>query len=175
MSETSSFITIAAISSALGIKGWLKVSSFTDPADNILGYEQFFVGKDGQWKLVECEAAREHGKAFAIKLKGCDDRNQAELYRHYQIAVKESDLPKLDADEFYWHQLQGLQVFVDATGQLLGCVSHLLETGSNDVLVVKACEGSIDKRERLLPYRPEVVLSIDLVQGRMTVDWDADF
>ena len=60
----------------------------------------------------------------------------------------------------------------DAERVLLGRVDHLLETGANDVLVVKASEGSIDERERLIPYLPEdVVVSVDLAHQRMEVDW----
>jgi 16S rRNA processing protein RimM len=54
-------------------------------------------------------------------------------------------------------------------------VDHLLETGANDVLVVKACAGSLDDRERLLPYIAQCVQSVDLPGGEMHVDWDADF
>ncbi|HAF90280.1 MAG TPA: 16S rRNA processing protein RimM, partial [Pseudomonas sp.] len=80
----------------------------------------------------------------------------------------------LEEGEYYWHQLQGLKV-IDALGQLLGVVDHLLETGANDVLVVKPCVGSLDDRERLLPYTDQCVQQIDLVAGEMRVDWDADF
>lgn len=175
MTDDNSYLTIAAITSALGIKGWLNVKSFTEPQDNVLQYKKVYIGQSGQWRAVELEASRQHGKNFAIKLRGCDDRNQAELYRHHLIAIDRVELPVLDDGDYYWHQLQGLRVIVQSTGQLLGKVSHLLETGSNDVLVVQACEASIDQQERLLPYRPEIVLQVDLAEATMYVDWDADF
>lgn len=70
--------------------------------------------------------------------------------------------------------MEGLKV-IDQGGQLLGVIDHLLETGANDVMVVKPCAGSLDDRERLLPYTGQCVLSIDLAAGEMRVDWDADF
>ena len=71
--------------------------------------------------------------------------------------------------------LEGLQV-VNQEGQLLGKVDHLLETGSNDVMVVKPCAGSVDQRERLLPYLPgQFVIKVDLETQVMQVDWDAEF
>lgn len=174
MSDNNSYITLAVIGAALGVKGWVKVNSHTSPADNILDYRQFWIGKDGRWQEAKVEASKAHGKGFALKLVGCDDRNQAEALCHYAIATKKETLPTLDAGEYYWHQLLDLQV-INQAGQLFGKVSHLIETGSNDVLVVKACDGSIDQQERLLPYRPEFVLSVDLDQQQIHVDWDADF
>lgn len=103
-----------------------------------------------------------------------DDREIARTYSDFEICVPRSELPDLDEGEFYWHQLQGLRV-IDQNDQLLGQVDHLFETGANDVLVVKPCEGSLDERERLLPYTDQCVLGIDLEQGEMRVDWDADF
>lgn len=175
MTGDDKYLVVAAITGALGIKGWVKLNSFTDPKSNVLDYRQVFIGRDGQWRTAECEDGRLHGKGFALKLRGCNDRDQAEAYRHHLIAIEKTELPALDNGDYYWYQLQGLQVVVQQTGQLLGKVSHLLETGSNDVLVVAACEGSIDQRERLLPYRPEVVLSVDLAAEQIQVDWDADF
>jgi len=85
-----------------------------------------------------------------------------------------SQLPSLKDGEFYWYQLQGLKV-IDLQGQLLGQIDHLLETGANDVMVVRPCAGSLDDRERLLPYTGQCVQSIDLQAAEMRVDWDADF
>lgn len=175
MATDDKYLVVAAITGALGIKGWVKVNSFTDPKSNVLAYKNVMVGRDGHWRVAECEAGRLHGKGLALKLRGCDDRNQAEDYRHHLIAVEKATLPTLDNGDYYWYQLEGLQVYVQQSGQLLGKVSHLLETGSNDVLVVAPCEGSLDQRERLLPYRPEVVLQVDLANAAMQVDWDADF
>ena len=83
-------------------------------------------------------------------------------------------MPDLAEDDYYWYQLQGLKV-IDLQEQLLGTVDHLLETGANDVMVVKPCAGSLDDRERLLPYTAQCVLKVDLAAGEMRVDWDADF
>lgn len=95
-------------------------------------------------------------------MKGCD------------IAVSRAELPSLEQGEYYWHQLEGLTVA--SRGAILGEVDHLLETGANDVLVVKPCEGSIDARERLIPWvRGHYVLSVDLDRGVIEVDWDPEF
>ena len=107
-------------------------------------------------------------------LKGVDDRSQAEELKGLEISVPRAELPELTEDEFYWHQLEGLSVY--AGDCLLGQVDHLLETGANDVLVVRACEGSLDKRERLVPWlRGDVVKGVDLAGSRIDVEWDPEF
>lgn len=173
--NNNSYITIAVIGAALGIKGWVKVHSHTSPADNILNYQQLWLGNNkGEWQEVKVAASKAHGKGHALKLEHCNDRNQAETLRHCVLAIEKDSLPPLEVGEYYWHQLQGLQV-INQSRQVFGVVSHLIETGSNDVLVVKANADSIDNRERLLPYRPEFIVAIDLDLQQIRVDWDADF
>ena len=70
--------------------------------------------------------------------------------------------------EYYWHQLEGLEV-VNLSGENLGKVDRLLETGANDVLVLKG------EQERLVPYTPGVVVEVDLDKGRIQVDWEKDY
>jgi len=93
--------------------------------------------------------------------------------------VPRADLPQLDDGEFYWNELEGMRVkarLADGTAVLLGRVDHLMETGANDVLVVRACEGSMDRRERLVPWVPdEVILAVDRAQRELLVDWDPEF
>lgn len=172
-------VVIGRLTGVYGVKGWLKVFSFTEPMDNFLSYRKCFIQRQGQWQPLAIEDGRPHGKGLVVKLRGVDDPEAARHFTGCDVAVSVGELPALDDDEFYWHELEGLQVFVDTAERgrlLLGRVDHLLETGANDVLVVKPCEGSIDQRERLLPYLPEqVVLAIDLDAGEMQVDWDPEF
>src|SRR5690554_1838604 len=116
--------------------------------------------------------------ALPILLKGIDDRELARSYGGAEIRVPTELLPELPEGEFYWHQLEGLEVFT-VDGECLGKVHHLLETGSNDVLVVHATASSIDQRERLIPYLPDlpdqVVKGVDLENSRIVVDWDPEF
>lgn len=167
-------IVLGKIFSVHGVRGEVKVYSFTDPLDNVLDYPRWTLTRDGEVKQVEVASGRVQGKFLVVKLKGLDDRDVARTYAGFEIRVPESELPELEEDEFYWHQLEGLSV-INQDGQLLGKVDHLLETGANDVMVVKPCTGSLDERERLLPYTEQCVQVIDLVAGEMRVDWDADF
>ena len=167
-------VVLGKIVSVFGIKGEVKVYSFTEPLDNLLDYRRWTLRRDGESKQVEVVSGRLHGKVLTAKLKGLDDREVARTYAGYEICVPRSLLPTLDQGEYYWYQLEGLKV-IDQQGQLLGKIDHLLETGANDVMVVRPCADSLDDRERLLPYTEQCVLAVDLAAGEMKVDWDADF
>ena len=167
-------IVIGKIVSVHGVRGEVKVFSFTDPIDNLLDYKRWTLKRDGDVRQVELAQGRLQNKVLVAKLKGLDDREEARLLAGFDICVARSLLPDLTDGEYYWYQLKGLNV-IDQLGQLLGVIDHLLETGANDVMVVKPCTGSLDDRERLLPYTAHCVLSVDLAAGEMRVDWDADF
>ncbi|GIZ11183.1 ribosome maturation factor RimM [Pseudomonas sp. NCCP-436] len=167
-------LVLGKIVSVHGVRGEVKVYSFTDPIDNVLDYPRWTLRREGEVKQVELARGRLQGRVLVAKLKGLDDREVARTYAGFEICVSRSELPELQDGEFYWYQLQGLKV-TDQAGQLLGVVDHLFETGANDVMVVKPCAGSLDDRERLLPYTEQCVLEVNLVAGEMRVDWDADF
>lgn len=168
--DSDAYITVGRISGVYGVKGWVKVYSHTRPRENILRYSTWHLEQADDWQVQVLESGRSHGKAIVAKLKGCDDRDAAAALMGATIAVRREQLPQAAPGEYYWADLQGLDV-VNLDGIELGRVSHLLETGANDVLVVK--QGKI---ERLIPFvMGDFVTDIDLDAGRMQVDWDPDF
>lgn len=180
MSDTpADLVVIGRLFGTFGVKGWLKVYSYTDPLDNFLDYHYCQIQRHGAWQAAQIAEGKVHGKGLIVRLKGIDDPEQAATYVGCDVAVVATQLPLLSEGEYYWRQLEGLQVIVDhpQRGRLiLGRVDHLLETGANDVLVVRGDENSIDRRERLIPYLPEqVVFEINLAAQTMRVDWDPDF
>ena len=181
MSQSSKdeLVILGQIGAAYGIKGWVKITSHTEPKQGIFDYDGWLIKSGRDWQPVKVVASRQHGKGLVAQLEGCEDRNAAELLKNAEIAVKSNQLPELERGEYYWSQLEGLSVITSneaGNDILLGKVNHLMATGSNDVLVVRSCEGSLDKRERLLPLVMEqVVIQIDLDAGLMKVDWDPEF
>lgn len=174
--QTPARVVIAKITTVFGVKGWVKIHSFTQPMENFLDYDHCEFRKNGQWQVLEIDQSRVHGKGIVAHLRGVDDREQAREYCGLELSVAADALPALQSDEFYWHQLIGLSVYTTHGDRLLGKVDHLIETGANDVLVVKACQGSIDDRERLVPYLPgQYIDDIDLEAGRLSVAWDPEF
>jgi len=163
------------ILAAFGIKGWVKVHSDTAPRENILDYRPWYLWRNGQWQEIEVAEGAIHSKGIAVRLKGVEDRNTAETLAGIDIGVPAESLPKLPAGEFYWRDLIGLAV-VNTEGVLFGVVGELLETGANDVLVVKPCEGSVDQEQRLVPWvQGQVVQRVDIAAKRITVDWGVDY
>ncbi|MBA1277165.1 MULTISPECIES: ribosome maturation factor RimM [Pseudomonadaceae] len=167
-------IVIGKVVSVHGVRGDVKVYSFTDPIDNLLDYRRWTLRRGDEVKQVELVSGRLQGKILVATLRGLTDREVARTYADFEICIPRSELPPLTGEEYYWYQLQGLKV-INQLGQVLGRVDHLLETGANDVLVVKPFDGSLDDRERLLPYTDPCVLKVDLDAGEMHVEWDADF
>ncbi|HCL75220.1 MAG TPA: 16S rRNA processing protein RimM, partial [Pseudomonas sp.] len=128
-------LVIGKIVSVHGVRGDVKVYSFTDPIDNLLDYRRWTLRRGDEVKQVELVKGRLQGKILVATLRGLTDREVARTYADFEICIPRSELPSLTGDEYYWYQLQGLRV-INQLGQVLGRVDHLLETGANDVLVV---------------------------------------
>ena len=168
---TNDMVILGRISGVFGVKGWMKVHSDTEPRENILNYSPWYLLINGQWQARKVLTGRVHGKGLVVQLEGCDDRDLAATLVKTKIATTRENLPKPAPGEYYWRDLEGLQVrTLDAVD--LGKVTSLMETGANDVLVVKAEDG----QERLIPFiRDSVITHVDLQAGTMTVDWDPEF
>lgn len=170
-------VIVGRITTVHGVKGWVKVHSFTEPTENIFQYSPWWLKTTSGWQIVEVDQARALAKGHAVHIVDVDDREQARQYCKLEISVEKSLMPSLEQDEYYWHQLQGLRVITRYEGghSCLGKVTKLIETGSNDVLMVKGDNQSIDREERLVPYLDQFVLKVDLDAGEIEVDWDPDF
>lgn len=167
-------VVLGKIGAVHGVRGEVKVHSFTQPIENLLDYRTWTLRRGDEIKQVKLASSRFQGQGIVAQIEGLTDREVARTYANYEICVARSELPALEDGEFYWHQLEGLKV-INQEQQLLGEVDSLLATGANDVLVLKPCAGSIDTNERLLPYTAQCVLSVALDAGEIHVDWDADF
>jgi len=160
-------VEIGYISAVHGIKGWVKVHSWTKPMESIFKYQPWLLGENR--KPVKIIDGRKQGKGLAALLPGYDDREQAVSLVGQQIFVGRDQLPPTEEGEYYWFDLVGLEVHT-TNGEVLGQVDRMMETGANDVLVIRG------DRERLVPFiQGQYVKRVDLETGQMTVDWDPDF
>jgi len=173
MSQSTDYVLLGNVSGIHGLKGWLKIFSHTSPRLKITGYSQWFLKKQSEdWKAYKVLNGREQGKNIIAQLEGISERNQVEALIGSEIAVLAEQLEALSDGEYYWKDLIGVEVKT-TEGVTLGRLDWIFNSGSNDVLVVKS-DGA-DRKERMLPFLDEVVISINLEQSLMIVDWDAEF
>jgi 16S rRNA processing protein RimM len=165
---TTQPVILGRISGLFGVRGWVKVYSYTEPREAVLNYGRWLLSGRNGWREATVAEGQRHGKTVIVRIEGYDDRDQAAALIGTEIGVPRDELPEAGDDQYYWSDLEGLSV-VDREGTVLGKVDYLLETGANDVMVVKGEE------ERLIPFViDKVVLGVDLAKGEISVDWEWD-
>ena len=163
-------ILVGKIVGLSGVRGEFKLESYTEPRTQIFRYQPWLLKSASGESEVSGGRGRAQGKGIVATLPEVNDRDAAARLIGSEIWVRRSALPRSERGEYYWADLEGLEV-VTVEGAMLGKVSHLIATGANDVLVVQGGE-----RERLIPFViDDYVKEVDFESGRITVDWDPDF
>jgi 16S rRNA processing protein RimM len=161
-------VVLGRIVGLFGVRGWVKVFSYTKPREAVLGYKGLQLGRDGAWQPTEVAEGQRHGKSVIARLTGVDDRDQAAALVGSEIGVNRDGLPEPEDGHYYWSDLIGLKV-VHRDGSTLGTIDEMLETGTHDVMVLKG------EKERLVPFvHDKIVLDVDLNEKLITVDWEWD-
>jgi 16S rRNA processing protein RimM len=151
------------------VKGWVKVRSYTEPAEGILQYREWRIGSPrGGVRTVRPVEGRRHGKLVVARIEGVVDREAAAALTHSEVSVLRSELPAAGDGQYYLADLVGCDV-VTTGGHPLGRLDHFVETPANPVMVV------VGEREHWLPLVPGHVKGVDLGARRIVVDWDPDF
>ena len=152
-----------------GIQGWVKVQPFTEKKETLSNFKFWNVSHDeSSWNEYEAESIQVKDKLIFAKLKNVNDRNSAAGLTKAFIGIFKKELPKLEGNQFYWFELIGLNV-VNLSGHSFGKVDSILETGANNVLVIKG------KKETLVPYIDSVIAEVNLTDKAIKVDWPDDF
>ena len=179
--KTSEKIVLGRITGVYGLKGWVKVFSYTDPMESIVDYSPWYVRPEKKqsspWTKVKLKAGKRHAKTVIAKLENCNDCDEAQAYIGSEISVEQDQFEALkDKNAYYWQDLIGLRV-INQQNIELGVVTKMLETGANDVLVVTSEEeAETGNKERLIPWTlQQAIIAVDLEQGVLEVDWDPDF
>jgi len=161
-------VILGRIDGLFGVRGWIKVYSYTEPREAVLNYKDWLLARDGDWQRVELADGKRQGKAVIARLEGIEDRDAAAELIGSEIGVDRDALPEPEEGHYYWADLEGLTV-VRRDGTDLGKVTYVMATGANDVLVVDG------PAERLIPFVPgTVILDVDLAAGVIRVDWEWD-
>ena len=163
---------MARIAAPFGIKGWVKLQTYTEFADSLDEFATWFMQTPKGWEEIEVEEFSVNAKGVIAKLKGCDTRNAAELISKRDVAVPRDWLGETGTGEYLWIDLIGAEV-VNTLGDNLGRVETLMETGANDVLVVKSAEA--DDGQRLIPFVDEVIVNVDREAKVLTDNWGKDY
>lgn len=165
-------VTLGEFGRCHGVRGWVRVHASTDPIAAILDYQPWWVAyRDTTAEPLTITDHRLDPRGLLVKLAEFDDREAVKVLTLKHITVPAEQLPALPEDQYYWHQLVGLQVYT-RSGEHLGYIDHMLPTGSNDVFVIHT--NTTPASEHLIPYLDHAVLEINLQQQRMVVDWPLD-
>ena len=163
------FVVMGKIVGPHGIMGWLKIQPFTEDLKTLGKFSSWFLSKDeNKWKEFKVESSSIQGRTMLSKIEHVNDRIDADELKGFLIGINKIDLPALEKGKYYWSDLIGLEV-INQSGFNFGIIDSIMETGSNDVLVVK------DLKETLIPYLSDVILKIDLDKKNVLVDWDENF
>lgn len=168
MDQRKDEICVGHITGVQGLQGWVKVYSDTSPRENIVKYSPWMLRLGDDIKTLEVQG-RLQGRLVLAKLASIESREQAAELIGSKIYIRPEQLPELAQDEYYWSDLIGMQV-ESLQAEALGQVDDMMETGANDVMVVKG------DRDRLIPFViHDIVQEVDIANRRIIVDWQADY
>jgi len=147
-----------------GLRGQMKISAYAGSDATFLSARTIFL-RDRTGKLAEVTiaSAKPFKSGYIVELDGISSLTDAELYRDADILVRKDALPQKEESEYFWHELLGLDVFLES-GEYLGPVTNIIATGSNDIYVIKSGKGEV-----LIPATFEIIKNIDLELGKMMI------
>lgn len=174
------YVPLAVMSAPFGKEGWIRLKVFSDDWETHVSATTLYINTGKYWYPIEFDGLEWQSKGYIAKIPGSDTRDQARAFTGREIGIKRADLPQLNNGDYYWSDLIGLTVvdFSD-TDKVLGIVKGMLETGSNDVLVIRdkndddIAETTDHQKDKLLPFQMDVAIKrIDLEAKKIYVDWD---
>lgn len=160
---------IGKVGSTFGVKGWLKIQAYTENHADMLTYQSWYLSTDGEhWVKMDNIKGQVHGRGLIVKFPGIDTPEDARLLTGKTIAIPKEQLPALKKDQYYWSDLEGLNV-INQHGENVGTIRYLMETGSHDVLVIKRGQ----EKEWAMPYLPgKTITKVDLLTKEIHIDWE---
>jgi len=157
-------IALGEIVATHGIEGWLKLNPYNPDSPTLLSTQKIVLENDGVRSAQRLQAVKPHKNQLLIRLQGVDGINEAQKWIGSIVSVAETNLPALGADEYYYYQVVGLEVF-DTEGNRIGIITRLWSTPGGDLYVVQG-----EAKEYLIPVTKEIVEKIDLTAGKMIIN-----
>ena len=161
---TEDMLQVGAISSVHGVHGEVKVFPTTSDPLRYKYLKEVFLDTGKELIKLKLKGVKFFKQFVIVKFEGYDNPNDIEKYKGRPIYVTRENAVKLEKDEYFVADLYGINVYED-NGELLGELTDVIETGSNDVYSVKCTDGS----ELLLPAIKECILDVDIADRKMTV------
>jgi 16S rRNA processing protein RimM len=167
-------VEVGRLGAAHGVRGWLRVQSFTDPPQRLFEWRQWRLrserGAEREVKVMEARPLnpKEQGKDWIARLEGVEERDGASLLTGQMILVDRESLPPTEGREHYRDDLIGCEAR-NLEGALLGRVDHFIDTPGNAVMVIKG------EKEHWVPVTPQHLRSVDRDARNLVVDWPEDF
>lgn len=174
--EAEELHILGKISGYYGVKGWVKIYSYTQPRENIVRYKSLQIrsgnsrgSSENAWQAISLDNGKAHGKGVVAHFSGYDTRELSAALIGAELAVPRSEFKSAAENEYYWTDLIGLKA-INLDGVELGQVSSLMETAANDVLLIKPVASN--EAEILVPFvMPHFVTKVDLDSGIIELDW----
>lgn len=168
-------LVLGRITAPFGVRGWVKVQIFGDDPASLTRMPFWWTCADESsaepaWQVRRITESKVQGKGVVVRFEGIADRSAAERLSGLYVGAPREALPKIAKNEFYWADLVGLEV-INQAGEALGKVVELVRSGAHEVLAVLDASGN----RRLLPFVAAVVKEVDLVGGRIRVEWERDW
>lgn len=170
MNTNTPTVLLGRVIGVHGVRGWVKIHSDCRPREAIFNYQTFILSNELTQQTLKLKHGRQQGKGLVAQFDGINDRDSAIALLNHTLSVARADLPELEAGEYYWADMIGLTV-INRQQQTLGQVQSFVETGANDVMVVRHATG-----ELLIPFILEHYIDvIDIGAGIISVDWCLDW
>ena len=169
MSGSSPYIVIGQVTRAHNLKGEVRVRFFSDDPGKFCNSSEFFFENGGRFEPVEVLSSRPHKDFLLIRFAGCTNRNQAELLKGRELYIPRDALEPAEEGEFYYADLEQLEVYVSENGALFGTVSAVFDSGANTVLTVRLKDDGQKVSEWNIPFVEDAVAEVDIENGRISV------
>jgi 16S rRNA processing protein RimM len=163
--ESPALIELGVVGAPFGVRGWVKLRSYTEPPDRLLDHRNLQLRLGGAWRSYRVEATGRSGGQLTVKLAGVEDRDEAQALKGAPVGVPRGELPARSAKDFYRADLIGCEV-VNLAGVRLGVVQYFVEIPAHALMVVRG------EQEYWVPAVPQHLRRVDLQARRVVVDWD---
>jgi len=171
--DLSLFLLIAKIGKTRGLKGEFFLRSFAQNSETLFSFKKFYALSSSSMQEVHFEFMKQSNANIIAKLKSINDIDEIKAFGQKEIFILKSELPKLEVNEAYWFELEGMQI-INLEGCILGEVQEVNNFGASDVLAVKS--HNKQKKNLLIPFiKNRVIISINKSENSILVDWQEDY